>query len=225
MNVYVVAAHPDDEILGAGGTIAKHIQNGDKVKVLIVAEGKSSRLDRYEDFVIEDAVKYRKETKEALETLGVHDFSMLNFPDNRLDRMDMLDIIKAITKDAEDFRPERVYTHFYNDLNIDHQIVSRAVVTAFRALPDTSVKDILFFEVLSSTEHDFAMRNAFCPNYFVDISEQLNVKLDALAHYKSELREEPYTRNQNMVRCNSVLWGSKIGIEAAEAFEVSRIVR
>lgn len=224
MKVYVIVAHPDDEIIGVGGTIAKHIQEDDEVRVMIVAEGKSSRLEHYENFSAKNNLKYESETKEALSILGVTKIKMLNMPNNRLDRLDLLDIIKVISKEVEEFMPNRIYTHYYNDLNIDHQIVSRAVVTANRPVPTTEVRDILFFETLSSTEYSLGMRNAFCPNYFVNIEKQLKIKIEALSKYESELREFPNPRNLDSVKENAIIWGNKVGIAAAEAFEISRMV-
>lgn len=225
MKVVVFVAHPDDEIIGVGGTILKHIHLGDEVYIVIISEGKSSRADVYEGFdskVIDD---YISETNKALNILGVSDYKILRLPNNRLDRVDLLDIIKIIQKEIDKYKPDIIYTHYFGDLNIDHCIISRAVITAARALPGTTVKEILLFETLSSTEQAMALGKGFCPNLFVDISNYLEKKLLAMACYKSELREEPHPRSLSSIIKNSELWGSKVGLKAAEAFVVARIVR
>ena len=142
-----------------------------------------------------------------------------------LDGMELLDIINILHYKVSAVKPEIIYTHYYDDLNIDHQIVSRAVITHFRALPRSSVKEILFFETLSSTEQARSMYKSFCANFFVDITKQLEIKLNAMSCYKSELRDFPHPRNLDCIKYNAILQGTKIGVDAAEAFMVSRIIR
>jgi LmbE family N-acetylglucosaminyl deacetylase len=221
----VVAAHPDDEIIGVGGTIRKHTQNGDTVFVLVVSEGKSSRCSTYEEFDLQVLDDYLPETEAARKTLGVNEYKLLTLPDNRLDHLDLLDIIKAIQVELDAFAPEIVYTHFYGDLNIDHQLVSRAVITAARSLPGVPTREILLFETLSSTEQSLALGNAFVPNLFVDISAQLPQKLLAMQCYASELNPAPHPRSLENIEKNAQVWGAKCGVFAAEAFVAARILR
>jgi len=225
MNVAIFVAHPDDEIIGVGGTIIKHVQEGDNVSVIIVSEGKSSRAIKYEDFDEKVIDKYILETQKALEIVGVKKFKILKLPNNRLDRLDLIDIIKAIEVEINKVEPQIIYTHFYDDLNIDHRLVSQAVVTAARALPGKSVKEILMFETLSSTEQASAIGKFFSPNLYVDITEYLQQKLLAMECYKSELHNPPHPRSIEMIEKNAQVWGAKCGINAAEAFVVSRIIR
>ncbi|MGL5576492.1 MAG: PIG-L deacetylase family protein [Sarcina sp.] len=224
MKVKVIVAHPDDEIIGVGGTIAKHIANGDEVTVLIMAEGKSSRVNSYADFDKTELEKYEIETKNALDELKVSKFKMLNLPNNRLDSIDLLNIVKLIENEINFDSPEIIYTHYYGDINIDHQVVSKATAIACRPLPDCSVKKILMFETLSSTENSLSLNIPFSPNYFSNISNYLDVKINAISKYKSELKKEPHPRNIINIRKNSEVWGCKVGCKAAEAFVVSRII-
>ena len=224
MNILVIAAHPDDEILGCGGTIAKHTQNGDQVHVLILAEGSTSRdLQR-------DRGKHQTELS-ALETaahqasqiLGVTSINFEKLPDNRLDSLDLLDIIKTIEKYIDRIQPNIIYTHHYGDLNIDHQIVHKAVITATRPLPNTCVKTVLCFEVPSSTEWQFSDQSLkFNPNWFVDISDTLNLKLKALEAYASEMRPYPHPRSYQNVESLAKWRGATAGVGAAESFTLIR---
>lgn len=225
MNVAAIVAHPDDEIIGVGGTLMKHAHAGDNISVIIVSEGKSSRLAKYEDFDENIIDEYICETKGALKTIGADYFKFLKLPNNRLDRLDLIDIIKTIQIELDKIKPQIIYTHFYDDLNIDHIVVSQAVVTAARALPGSKVKEILMFETLSSTEQAAAVGKCFSPNLFVDITEFLQQKLLAMKCYESELRSPPHPRSLEMIEKNSQVWGAKCGVDAAEAFVVARIIR
>lgn len=224
MKILVVVAHPDDEIIGVGGTIAKHVDKGDEVHVLILCEGKSSRLESYDKFDPSILKDFEHETQRALAEVGVQNYELLNMESNRLDRYDLLDIIKIIEEKIYTIKPETIYTHFYNDLNKDHEVISRAVVTAARPLHGTTVKKILMFETMSSTEYSVGLNRTFIPNYIVDISETLKKKLNALQHYRSEIQSENKPRSINMIKNNAELWGAKFGISAAEVFYVSRII-
>ncbi len=144
-NVLVVAAHPDDEILGCGGAMARHVEHGDDVHVLFVADGVSSRGG---DFSIDE---HRQMSIRANEEVGTHSPRFLDFPDNQLDSVPLLQIVQGIEPHIEDISPRIIYTHFSGDLNIDHSIVNRAVMTACRPQPNFPVQEIYAFEVPSST--------------------------------------------------------------------------
>lgn len=227
MNVGVFVAHPDDEIIGVGGTLIKHILCGDQVSIYILAEGKSSREENYDVFSKKILDSFRDETINAANIMGIkrENVHFFDLPNNRLDKLDLLDIIKILEKIGTKNKFDVIYTHNSKDLNIDHEIVARAVVTAFRALPKQSVKEILMFETLSSTESGMALGRYFEPNLFVDISDVLDRKNSAINCYKSELREKPHPRNTEMIENNALVWGSKVGVRAAEAFKVARILR
>lgn len=224
MNVLVVAAHPDDEVLGCGGTIALHSQRGDRVDILIMAEGATSREEK------RDRSKHQEELSnlaqsahQASKILGVNSVELLNFPDNRLDSCDLLDIVKVIENKINRHQPEIIYTHHYGDINIDHQIIYQAVVTATRPLPNSCVKTVLCFEIPSSTEWRFSQPSlTFNPNWFVDISDTLNLKLEALEAYSSEMRPFPHVRSIQAVEYLARVRGAMIGEEGAEAFMLVR---
>ena len=216
--VVVFAAHPDDDILGCGGTIAKLAQNGSKVHVVFLADGESSR-DDIED--IDNLILQRKQNaKKALKILGCDSIDFLDFPDNRLDSLDLLDVVKSIERFIDEYKPNIIFTHYAYDLNIDHQITHYAVVTACRPKPEFCVEELLFFEVPSSTEWN--LLKAFMPNYFVDISSTLSLKLDALNAYKNEIKSFPHPRSIKAIESLSYYRGSLSGCKAAEAFIIGR---
>ena len=222
--ILVIAAHPDDEVLGCGGTIAKHVKNGDEVHVLILAEGITSRnLHRNLIESENDLCKLKKEATIANEILGVRSLNLCNFPDNRLDSIDRLDIIKKIEYFVFKFKPNKIYTHHIGDVNIDHQIINGAVVTACRPISSFFVKTILFFEIASSTEWQVPASNFnFSPNWFVDISDFLKIKLQSLGAYKCEIKEYPHSRSLKALRFLARWRGTFIGVNAAEAFVLGR---
>lgn len=222
--VLVVAAHPDDEILGCGATMAKHVRDGDKVHVALLVEGLTSReKTRNREQYNERLLKLQHCARKANEILGVATVRFGTFPDNRMDALDMLDVVKAIEELVEEFNPDIVYTHHHGDVNIDHQIVNRAVITACRPLPNTRSKTILFFEIASSTEWQIPSWNSkFDPNWFVNISDTLNLKSESLQAYQSEMREWPHPRSIEAIEHLAKWRGATIGVNAAEAFVLGR---
>ena len=216
--ILVVAAHPDDEVLGCGGTMARHASNGDKVHVLFMSAGVGSRENIKNDEVNERRIC----AKQASKILGSQSPQFLNFPDNRMDSISLLDVVKSIELVIQEIGPDVVYTHHIGDLNIDHQITHKAVLTACRPQPESSVKEIYSFEVLSSTE--WSTNNPFIPNYFVDISDTLELKISAVKAYNSELRTFPHARSIESVKALAKYRGASVGIRAAEAFKVERLI-
>ena len=217
-NILVIAAHPDDEILGCGGTISKHIDNEDTVNVLIMADGESSRTTYSESLV-----QIRNEqAKKASKVLGCSPYIINNFPDNRMDSIDLIDIVKSIEGVVFDLKPEIIYTHYVNDLNIDHQIVSKAVQTVCRPQPGFFVKQILQWETPSSTEWAESSENRFQPNWYVDISSYLEKKMEALNCYDSEMRPWPHSRSYEAVKYLAHWRGASVGVQAAECFKLVR---
>ncbi|TYQ25769.1 PIG-L deacetylase family protein [Pseudanabaena sp. UWO310] len=224
MNILVVAAHPDDEVLGCGGAIAKHIQQGDKVHILILAEGVTSRKsERNRDDSQAELSALEIVANKASHVLGVSSLSMHDFPDNRMDSCELLDIVKFIEKSIEQYQPQIVYTHHSGDVNIDHRCIHQAVVTACRPIPNHPVHTLLFFEIPSSTEwQTTSSALPFTPNWFVDISETLVLKLEALEAYESEMRSYPHPRSLEAVEYLARWRGATIGVKAAEAFILGR---
>jgi len=223
--VAVVAAHPDDEVLGCGGTIARHAAEGDQVHVLIVAEGATSRgAARDRSKSSGELSLLAAAARRASQLLGSFNFELLDFPDNRLDGVDLLDVVKAVEGFLDKCRPQTVYTHWPSDLNVDHRVVSEAVQTACRPVPQSMQEQLLFFEVPSSTEWRAGGGRAFEPNYFVDISATLELKKRALSAYESEMRAWPHSRSPEAVQSLAHWRGASVGVAAAEAFMLGRAV-
>jgi LmbE family N-acetylglucosaminyl deacetylase len=221
--VAVVAAHPDDEVLGCGGTIARHAAEGDEVHVLIVAEGATSRGVVRDRAASGDALsQLAASARRANQLLGTAELELLEFPDNRLDGVDLLDVVKAVESFFDKCKPQTVYTHWPSDLNVDHRVVSEAVQTACRPIPKSTQEQILFFEVPSSTEWRLGAGGRFEPNHFVDISATLELKRSALAAYGSEMRPWPHSRSLEAVQSLARWRGATVGMEAAEAFVLGR---
>ena len=225
--VLVVAGHPDDEVLGCGGTIARHVDSGDHVYVLIVAEGLTSRQqvrDRSE--CADQFLTLASAAKAAGKILGATGVEMLDFPDNRLDSLDRLDLIKCIEARIDSCKPQVVYVHHAGDVNVDHRRLHEAVVTACRPIPGQSVRRLLSFEVASSTEwQPPGSAPAFQPNWFVNITEQLERKCEALMIYGQEMRPWPHARSIKALEYQARCRGAQVGVEAAEAFCLLRNLR
>lgn len=222
--VLVVAAHPDDEVLGCGGTIVKLVREDNEVSVLILGEGVTSRFNkRMEGRKSQDLKKLKASISRAKKILGVKKTFLFNFPDNKFDSVPLLDIVKVIEKVKGEVKPDEIYTHHRNDLNIDHRITFNAVLTACRPLTEEMVKEIYSFEIPSSTEWNYPY--VFSPNTFVDITEAIGKKIEALKCYTSELRKFPHPRSEKSIKAIARHRGSMAGLNYAEAFEAVRIIR
>ena len=224
--VLVVAAHPDDEILGCGGTIIKHCKNGDEVRILIMAEGLTSRRMRRDVVGNSKALEeLHANSHKVAQIMGASEVKLLSFPDNRMDSVDLLDVVKQIELVVDEYKPDIVYTHHAGDVNIDHRITHEAVVTACRPMPGQTVTTLLFFETLSNTEWQMpAVDKAFMPNWFVDIAEEFDKKIEALKCYESEMREYPHSRSYEAVKMLANYRGFCVGKKFVESFEVGRNV-
>lgn len=219
--ILVIAAHPDDEILGCGGTIAKKIiKEKAIVNTLIMSKGILSR----------DNIKNKKnkvknnerKARAANKLLGIENLEILNFPDNGFDSIPRLKLIKEIEKKIKVFLPDTIYTHFHGDLNIDHQIISQAVMTACRPIKRKSVKKIYAFEVLSSTDYSFGVNEDFRPNHYECINEFINLKIESLKKYHHEMRPAPHSRSYKNILNLSKLRGSQMFEKNAESFVLLR---
>lgn len=219
--VLVVAAHPDDEVLGCGGTMAKHVACGDEVHVVFMADGVTSR-----GVVSDDAMKARKESMHtAAKILGTSSSTCLGFPDNRMDSLPLLDIVKSLEALINKMQPDVVYTHHSGDLNIDHRLTHQAVMIVCRPVPGSSVKDIIAFEVLSSTEWQSATDRPFLPNTYVDITETYVQKREALSAYDSEMRPDPHSRSYSHCEALARHRGQSVGFTYCEAFALIRSLK
>jgi LmbE family N-acetylglucosaminyl deacetylase len=215
--VLVVAAHPDDEVLGCGGTIARLARSGHSVFVLILGEGVTSRSDRRSrKNSLKEIRELRKAAGISAKVLGVEEVFFQDFPDNRFDSVDLLDIVKAVEKVKNAVNPEVVFTHFEHDLNKDHRITNHAVLIATRPVKGETVKEVYAFEVASSTEWAFPLR--FSPNVFFDISDSIGTKQKALGAYSSELGGSGHPRSLEGVSVFARAWGIRSGMEYAEPF-------
>ena len=225
--ILVVAAHPDDEVLGVGGTIIRHAEKGDEVKILLMAEGLTSRAAQRNVASFQSELDaLHKNAARVAQALGAESTKLFNFPDNRMDGVELLDIVKAIESEIDDFCPEIVYTHHAGDVNIDHLRTHEAVVTACRALPGQSVRELYFFETPSSTEWQIQTSDkVFLPTLYVDIADVFERKRKVLEFYAAEMRDYPHSRSYKAVEILARCRGYAAGLELAEAFSVGRIIR
>lgn len=219
--ILIVAAHADDEALGCGGTIARHVAEGDIVHAVFLADGVRSRPGIEPSELNERMAACEK----ARQILGITSNTYLGLPDNRLDDLPLIDVVQPLEALLQRLAPHTVYTHHQGDLNVDHRIAHQAVVTACRPLPRCSVKHILAFEIMSSTEWNSADGAAFQPNWFVDISDYLDTKLAALEAYAVEMRSPPHSRSIEHLGTLAKHRGYSVGIQAAEAFTLVRITK
>lgn len=219
--VLVVAAHSDDEALGCGGTIARHVAEGDSVYAVFIADGVSSRVGANDD-----ELGIRNQAAEsARQILGITRNYFLGLPDNRLDSLPLIDVIQPLERIISEVEPQIIYTHHHGDLNVDHRVTHQAVMTACRPTPGSSVKEIYTFQVLSSTEWNTPGISTFAANSIVDITNYLSVKEAALQAYAVEMRPYPHSRSIENVMALARYTGATNGLMAAEAFVQIRAIR
>jgi LmbE family N-acetylglucosaminyl deacetylase len=224
----IVVAHPDDELLGLGGTMNRLIKEENiNTHVVILGEGITSRSDS------RDTKKWKKELlvhreniTQAQKSIGYHTVSIHDFPDNRFDTVALLDIVKVIESEKTNFQPNVIFTHHGGDVNIDHQRTFEAVITSCRPMEDEKVLNIITFETPSGTEWRASSDpKHFIPNLFFSISkENLNVKIKGMESYEFEKRKYPHPRSPEALRIQAQRWGITIGKEYAEAFQVIRSI-
>ena len=216
-NILVIASHPDDEVLGVGGTILNYSSRGYSVDVLFLSSGVGSR-----DNEREDKLSRISSAHAALKLLGCRETIHGDFPDNAFDSVGILKIAKFIEAQIERLRPTVIFTNFHGDLNVDHRITAEATLIASRPKPDSPVNELYFYEVLSSTGWRFGSE-LFRPNYFSDITSTIDNKLLALNAYGVEIDAPPNARSLESVRALAQTRGNFIGVSFAEAFEVGFI--
>jgi LmbE family N-acetylglucosaminyl deacetylase len=217
--VAVIGAHPDDELLGAGGTLARHVEAGDEVYAVVVADGATSR------YPAELTAALEKQARQAAEVIGFASLRLLALPDQRLDTVPLIELTQQLEAVLDDIDPGIVYTHFPEDVNADHGVVARCVWTACRPYRRPQVRRFALFETPSSTEWAWPLPGTrLQPNLFVDITDTLEIKIAAMARYQTELREYPHPRSGRALRERAAYWGSHVGRLAAEPFQVLREV-
>ena len=221
-NVLVVAAHPDDELLGIGGTVRRLADEGICVRAVILAEGLTSRGNKRADTEQSELEELQKDARMSAREAGYTGIDFCGFPDNRMDEVDLLDIIKAVSSFIEKYHPDTVFTHHHGDLNIDHQRTCEAVLTACRPVGDYCVERIYAFETPSSTEWNYRYNEPFCPNVFFDVTETLEAKIRGMACYRSESAKLPHPRSAESLRALGQYRGSNVGFAFAEGFELLR---
>lgn len=230
MNILIVAAHPDDETIGMGGTLKK-ISKLHQVTVLFMNDGVLGRRQtgfqnktEYEisaddlDAIRKDVELRKKHAVQACKILGIQDVRFLNFPNVEMDAVPLLKIIKSLEKIIEELKPSIIFTHHYNDISIDHKLTYDATVTAARPLPHSKVSSIFSFELTADTY--WKKPNKFNPTMFIDITNEIDAKIHALNAYEKELRKSPYVRNEETIRAIARRWGGIAGFYYAEPFEV-----
>jgi LmbE family N-acetylglucosaminyl deacetylase len=218
--VLVIAAHPDDELLGLGGTIARHTSSGESVTIVFIADAGTAR---YEDKTIQSV---RQCALQAAIQLGVSDVRFAGLADQNLDTRPILQVTQWIERILLDIRPRIIYTHHRGDINRDHQVVHEATLTAARPYNTPYVERILCYETPSATEWAGAyFENCFVPSVYVDITAHLESKLMAMSAYTTELRPFPHPRSLEALRARAAHWGSVIGVTAAEPFMLMREIQ
>lgn len=209
-NILVLAAHPDDETLGCGGTIRRLHEEGNYIKLITFTDGESSR-DKL------NPENRNKKLEKVCEILGIDEYIFGNFPDNSMDTISLLEICKFIENETKDFNPEIIFTHFQDDLNIDHQLISRATQIVFRP-QNFEPQKILSYYVPSASDYNF--NSQFDGNIFYQINEnQLKAKIDSLEIYEGEMRKFPHSRSFENITNLSKVWGSNVGCMLAEKFK------
>ena len=224
--ILVVVAHPDDELLGLGGTINKLIKEYNcETRVVILGEGITSRSGTRNTNLWKEQLKMHKNNiEQARKKIGYSSVGIYDFPDNRFDSVDLLDLIKVVEKEKEFFSPEIIFTHHGGDLNIDHRRTFEAVITATRPLENEKIKSIITFETPSGTEWiPSTDPKKFVPNLYVKIDKNnLEAKIEAMECYEFEKRKYPHPRSPKSLEIISKRWGTVIGVEYAEAFCIIR---
>ncbi len=219
MSIMIIVAHPDDEVLGCGGTIARHTADGTDVQILFVADGEGSRANGVPN---SDHIALREDMAlRAADVLGTKPPVFLRFQDNRLDTIPFLEVVQAIEGQLETLKPSTVYTHAAGDMNVDHRVVHQAVRTALRPTSSNPVQRLLAFEVPSAT--DWGGRGFgpdFAPTCAIDVSAFADQKHRALRAYGAEMRAMPHPRSYEAIDALMTLRGAAFGMGAAETFEL-----
>jgi len=216
--VLVLAAHPDDELLGGGATLARHVAEGDQVHAVILTEGASSR---YREGLAQDLAK---SAHRAAQVLGLSSLQLWPLADQRLDTLPLVEVVQQVEAVVDTLRPDLVYTHFPGDVNADHGVVARAAWTACRSYVLPGLRRFAVFETPSSTEWAWSADCQFTPCLYVDVTSTLDTKLEAMSCYETELRDPPHPRSLRALRERAGYWGSRVGRPAVEPFQVLREV-
>ena len=217
--ILIVAAHPDDEILGCGGAIAK-LKFENEIYVVFMTNGVSARGKNKK----KEITQRKNSCLKLFNYLSLPKPTFFNFPDNQMDKIPLLKIIKKIEHIIRIIKPVTIFTHYSHCLNIDHKKTFEAVITACRPINQLSVKKILSFEIPSSTDWALYKGKHFQPNYFIDISKHINEKINLIKFYKKELRNYPHSRSITGIKSLASVRGISCGVKFAEGFYLNRFV-
>ena len=223
--ILIVAAHPDDEILGCGGLISKYQSKGVIFKILFIGEGSSCRFADVDDEAVKSTIANRNfQALKALKYLKITDVEFSNLACGRFDQIPIIEINKIIEKNINDFAPDTVLTHSPSDVNNDHKIVCNSTLMATRPGAQNHVKKLMSFEVLSSSEWSFI--DTFKPNYFEELDDyHVESKCHALSIYESEVKDYPFPRSNEGIRALAMMRGMQSGFKYAEAFNLIRMFK
>ena len=218
--VIIISAHPDDEVLGGGGTLLKHIENGDEVYWLI-----TTNISREQGFEDERVQSRQNEIKEVEKRIGIKKTFLLNYPTMQLSSRTIIDMVPKISKIFSEVKPEIIYCLNRSDAHSDHRITFDAVMACTKSFRYPYIKQVLLYECISETEFAPALpEKAFTPNYYVDITEFFQKKLDIMRIYESELGEHPFPRSERNIEALATFRGASVGVEYAEAFQLIKFI-
>lgn len=218
--IVVISAHPDDEILGVGGTLLKHKKNGDKIYWII-----TTNIFEHQGFSKERISSRQKEIQIISDALGVDKLFMLNYPTMSLSTSTLIEMVPKISNVFTEIKPEIVYCLNRSDAHSDHRITFDAVMACTKSFRYPFIKQVLMYECISETE--FAPQlpeKVFIPNYFVDISPFLEEKINLMKVYNSELGEHPFPRSLKNIKALATFRGATVGVEYAEAFQLIKYI-
>ena len=214
-NILVIAPHPDDETLGCGGTLLKHLKNNDKI-FWIIATSMNTK-----DGWSENKKKVRD--KEILSISKKYNFSKvfnLNYSPGKISDMNLSLIIEEFRRIFKDIKPNIIYAPYINDVHSDHKIISKATISSIKNFRSPTINKVMFYETISETNFNFGSTDNFNPNLFVDISNFLQKKINIMQIYKSEIKKHPFPRSKESLTAKAILYGSIIGVKYAEAFQI-----
>jgi LmbE family N-acetylglucosaminyl deacetylase len=220
--ILIVCAHPDDEVIGCGGTISL-LSKTAKIDLLVFTNGEGSRKFSSDEQYRKKTLQRKQMLQKSSKVLGIKNIHQLNFRDNQLDTYPLLEITKELEKYLKKYKPDTIFTHYKNDLNIDHRKVFEAVITATRPFKNKFIKNLLSFEITSSTELSYS-KNQFNPNFFVDINDKIKLKKKSLNIYRNQFNKELGLLTIENIINLAKYRGSYIGSKYAEAFEIVRII-
>lgn len=221
-NILVFAAHPDDELLGLGGTVRRLANEGKTIRAIIMAEGLTSRANTRNEADLSELAELQADARKAASIVGYKSIEFCGLPDNRMDGLELLDVIKLVSKYVDKYKPDTIFTHHHGDLNVDHRITCEAVLTACRPVGEYKVKRIYTFETPSSSEWNYNYLEPFKPNVYVDVTDTLEAKVKGMACYRTESTVYPHPRSDDALRSLGRYRGTNVGFEMAEGFMLLR---